>query len=373
VTGDWRNPRTNVFSLATLVGEAANRYAITGVDAWNSRLYVTTSGSSTSQASLFVFDIKDPGAPTLLGSLDNDSAAKTGPNAVMVAPSGGEIYTYLASASSFTRGQLQIVDVTNPKLAGWTPQVITYKIPTSLVPTAGLGNSIFYRRGYVYLGLTSAPGGAEFGIIDVHDPIHPSWLGGFPLQGHAVNAIRVRNGYAYLAHPAGASDVAREELTVLDVTDPTKPRRVSGFYAPEGLGGNGKSLAVTADRIYLGRTTTKISDPNDALPEFLTLDDRNPLALPVMSLGSINLATAESVNGLIARGNLTFLLTSDHLQIWDFTDATAPQPLTPHADASEFLTLPGKGVSLDCEGDVLYAGGTTDNGRGFIEIFTPRP
>jgi len=99
----------------------------------------------------------------------------------------------------------------------------------------------------------------------------------------------------------GAYGTAREELTVLDVTNPSQPRRVSGFYALEGLGGNGKSLSVNENRVYLGRTTTKISGPTDALPEFLALDNRNPADVPVTPLGSLNLATAESVNGLVGR------------------------------------------------------------------------
>jgi hypothetical protein len=221
--------------------------------------------------------------------------------------------------------------------------------------------------------LTSTPGGTEFNVIDVHDPLNPDWLGGYSLQGHAVNAINVRNGYAYLAHPAGASGLAREELTVLDVTNPAQPRRVSGFYAPEGLGGNGKSLALNSDRIYLGRTTSKISGPTDTLPEFLALNGRDPLVLPTIPLGSLNLTTAESVNGLVVRGTLAFLLTSSQLQSWDLANVAAPQPFTPQAKASEFLALPGKGVSLDCEGDTLYAGGTTDDNRSFLEIFTPSP
>lgn len=369
----WRAPLTHDFDLANLVGSGIGTYPVTGVDAWNGRLYVTASGSGTKQSTFFVVDARDPANPTPLGQLDNDPAVKSGPNAVAVAPSGGRVYAYLASASSFARGQLQVVDVTEPVATGWAPTIVTYKIPTSIVPSAGLGNSILYRRGYVYLGLTSAVGGREFNVIDVRNPLHPNWVGGYSLQGHAVNAVRVRGSYAYLAHPAGTSGTAKEQLTVLDVGDPANPRRLDGFWASEGLGGNGKSLAVTSDRIYLGRTATRISSPNDTLPEFLVLDGQNLTDLPTVPLGTLNFDIAESANGVIARGDFVALLANNRLQAWNFAEPAVPQPWTPNGNPDEFLILPGKGASLDCEGDVLYVGGTTDAGRGFISIITPQP
>jgi len=107
------------------------------VDAWNGRLYVTTSGSSTSQASFFVFDVRNPGQPTLLGALDNDSGAKTGPSAVAVAPSGGKVYAYLASASSFAPRPAPGHRRDQPDASRLGAQVVTYKIPANIVPTAG--------------------------------------------------------------------------------------------------------------------------------------------------------------------------------------------------------------------------------------------
>ena len=100
-------------------------------------------------------------------NIDNDIKVNSGLMAVAVASSTSGSYAYVASASSFARGQLQIIDISNPA----SPAVVaTYTIPTSVVSTAGSGNAIFYKDGYVYLGLTkTSADGSEFNIIDVKD------------------------------------------------------------------------------------------------------------------------------------------------------------------------------------------------------------
>ena len=89
------------------------------------------------------------------------------------------------------------------------PQLVkTFKIATSTVPAAGLGNSIFYKNGYVYLGLAAAAGGTEFNIIDVHNPFSPARVGGYSFNSHAVNDILIKNNYAYIFHPTDTTGKA---------------------------------------------------------------------------------------------------------------------------------------------------------------------
>lgn len=371
-TGDWKRPHAEVFDLGALVGDASGTYAITDVDAYRGKLYVTGNDGSAAQPDVFVFDVADPAHPALAGTFDDDPAAKTGPAAIAVAPSGGRVYAYLASASSFTRGQLKVIDVTDPKSSAWSPPNVTYKIPAGAVPSAGLGDSIFYRRGYVYLGLTAASAGKEFDVIDARDPLHPVWRGGYSLGSHDLNAVAVRGVYAYLAHPAGASS-AQEQLTVLDISDPSTPRRVSGFWSAGGIGGNGKSVAPVGAKIWLGRTASRISGSSDAIPELFALDGRDPESVPPAPLGGIALETAESVNGIVARGHLVFLLTNSRLQVWDVSDPAAPRAWTPGGTSAEFLSLSGKGAAVDCEGDTLYVGVNDASGRGSLMIVTPQP
>lgn len=370
-SGDWRAPRADTFDFAELAGDAGGRYPITGVDAFDGRLYVTTNNPSVSQATLFVFDISNSEKPALLGKFDNDPLARTGLNAIVVAPTGRFTHAYLASASSFSRGQLQIVDVSAPTVAGWAPSVTTFKVPAGAVPTPGAGNSISYEDGRVYLGLTAASAtGDEFNVIDVHDVAHPVWQAGYSLHGHDLNAIRVRHGIAYLAHPTGSADVPPEQLTVLRIDASGNIQRLSGFYQDGGIGGNGKSLALVGDAAYFGRTASRISGMPDFMPEFFALDASDPRSWPDQPLASLPLPTGESVNGIVVRGDLAFLMTNRQLQVWGVSDVGALEPWTPHRDVGEFLVLPGKGASMDCEGNRLFIGSNTEANVGFITVIS---
>lgn len=385
--GDWRRPRSQTYAVADLVDNPSGVYSITGLDVYDRRLYVTTSHGSLSQPTLFVFDVES-GAPRLLGSFDNDVLANTGPAAIVVVPRAGRVYAYLASASSFVRGQLQAMDVTAPELQDWQPPIVTYKVPLTLAPSAGLGNSIAYRDGRIYLGLTSVSGGTEFNVFVVSDPLRPERLGGFDLGSHAANAIVVRGKRAYVAHPSAGIDAIPEQLTVLDVTDAANPARLSGFSFPGGIGGNGKSVAVVGSRAYLGRTASRISGVADTLPELFELTAGMSVGVEsdggadssLLASSAAALATPESVNGLLVRDRLAFALTSSQLQIWDFGTVAppligdvlpAPLPFTPDATTAGFITLPGRGVAIDCEDDVIYTASTSVAGDGFITVFTP--
>lgn len=370
-TGDWKHPHAESFDFGALVGDASGTYAITGVDAYRGRLYVTTSDGSADQPDVFAFDASDPARPVPLGRFDDDPAAKAGPAALAIAPSGARVYAYLASAGSFARGQLKVVDVTDPQAGAWSPPIVAYKIPTAVVPSAGLGHSLFHRRGYLYLGLTAVSGGEEFDVIDVRDPLHPAWRGGYGLNGHDLNAIAVRGAYAYLAHPIGTTGT-QEQLTILNVADPAAPRRVSGFRSAGGIGGNGKSVAAVGADVWLGRTASRISGATDAIPEVFALDGRDPENVPSSPLGGLALETAESVNGLVLRGRLAFLLTNSRLEAWDVADPAAPRPWTADGASDGFLALDGKGAAIDCEGDTFYVGANAIDGRGMLMIVTPQ-
>lgn len=372
--GDWRAPRSVSFALAGLIGDPNGIYPITGLDAYDQRLYVTTSDPARAQPTIFVLDISGS-APRVLGMVDNDARSNAGPAAIALVPRGHETFAFLASASGFSRGQLQVIDVTSPRATGWQPRIVTLKLPATAASTAGLGNAIAYRRGLLALGLTAASGGTESNFLDASEPFAPRWLGGWPLTGHAANAIVMRGRYAFVAHPTASSDPFPEQLTVLDISDPTEPARVSGFQYPGGIGGNGKSVAVAGELSTLGRTASRISGAADALPEILAFAAGTPLKPSAAQ----PLATPESVNALVIRDRLLFALTSSQLQVWELEKAALPPsgalyppllPHTPSADIAEFAALPGKGAAMDCENDTIYVGSNDASGKGFITVFT---
>ena len=361
LSGDWAHPQiaNTLTDFAQLAEDSGGIYPITEVNAYKGKLYVTVNNTGRNTETFFIFNIDNPANPTLIAKRDNDVNA-TGLNAVTVAAhtSDSKTYAYVASASSFPKGQLQIFDVSDaftPHLVYFPDGNTVFKIATTTVTgggSQGVGNTIFYQDGYIYLGLTKPTSGPEFNIIDVHDPTNPSWVGGFTV-GKTVNAIDVRGNYAYLA----LATTNGQELIVLDISNPASPTQVGGFNAVVGAG-RGKSISLVGDKLYVGETA-----PN-AGPEFYVLNSGTP-GDPQM-IGSQEIG--QSVNGLIVRDSLAFLLTNSELNILNIAN---PNTITAFAPA---LTLPGSGPSggssLDCEGNVLYAG-TNSNGKLYVITSTP--
>jgi type II secretory pathway pseudopilin PulG len=374
LTGDWAHPvkveNRDYDFAADLLGDGSNSYPITGVDAYRGKLYATVNNTAAnSNPTFFIFDIDPYNAkPALIASGDL-SPVSAGLNAVAIAEhadSGGNVrtYAYVASAndadfSTCTEGpscaQLQIVDVTNAA-SPWTPAVVNFKVPGVTGSSGqGVGKSLYFNDGYLYLGLTTG-GGPEFHIIDVHDPLHPFAIsGGNFTIGNGVNAIVVRGRYAYLASPNN------KDLITLDVSDRAHPVQVGGYDADGSA--NGKSLALVGDRIYLGRTY------GGAIPatEFLVLNNASPATaqLPVLNTrDDIN----QNVSGIVVRGGVSFLLAQDGLRI---LNTVGPAPITDYASPIAFAPS-DDGRALDCEGNYLYAAyvGPAPDRRGYLTIVT---
>ncbi|MCX6759555.1 MAG: hypothetical protein NT012_03275 [Candidatus Nealsonbacteria bacterium] len=386
----WKTPqvKNSITDFAQLAG-VSGIYPITDIDAYKGKLYITTNNSSENQSTFFVFDITDPTNPVLdhggTDKIDNDSDNNSGLNAVAVAENAsgnGKIYAFVANASGVSVGQLQIIEVSVSP-----PQVVaTYPMPgvTSTSSSQGVGNSIFYKDGFVYLGLkATGPGnGPEFHIIDMHDflanPTNPNlihYADSYSI-GDDINAIYVKGNYAYLA----TSD--SQELIVLNVSNPTDISTGSPVWGYDAAGGgNGKSLYLVGDTLSLGRTF-----PSSG-PEFYILNNTDPTNIPVnnpdppspypytQSIGS-------SVDGLVVRAgldtvvpstlhNLAFFLTSSNFQLWDITNLSAITQWSP-----TFLNLPGSGSSsfepvLDCEGNIFFVGSNNSEDHGYLSVIAP--
>jgi hypothetical protein len=381
LSGNWASPQIqngfpfSTTDFATLAGDAAGLYPVTDVDAYAGRLYATVNNTSANaKPTFFIFNIKTPANPTLWGSVDTSTTVSPGLNAVAVATSSSQNYAYVASAydANFSTcpaapyftptpancAQLQIINITNPA----APVVAAnFEIPTSTPPYVvgyggslnAIGKSIFYRDGYLYLGLSKTSSGPEFNVIDVHNPTTPHWVGSWPApgtsSGNAVNAIYVQGHYAYLATPDNTN-----EVIVLDISNPGNPIKVASFDAPLGSG-NGKSLDIVGDTLYLGRTSGG--------SEFYTVDITNPLA-PV-ALGHVDLGSV-SVTGTLVRDSLAFLLAGTQLVIKNITN-----PAAPVAAGSLGLPAGGTGAALDCEGNYLYAASNDAGGHGALSVISP--
>ncbi|MDD5068284.1 MAG: hypothetical protein PHS53_00900 [Candidatus Pacebacteria bacterium] len=376
------------------VGTTSSGNPVTSVYAFNEKLYLTTANTHGHNDDFYIYDLSaDPKHPTQIISRDTNGLTP-GLNAVTVSKNGANQFAYVGNANdrnfkTCTSGpgcsQLQVIDVTSPS----SPSVVaSFLLPTSTAPYVlgnvtssndqAVGKSIFYKDGYVYLGLTTTSNGPGFHIIDVHDPLHPSWVGswpspalGFGSSGAPINAIYVKNNYAYLAHPTGLAGGSSEQLTVLDISNLSSPQRVSSFFDSGGVGGNGKSLGLVGNKLYFGRTATKISGATDSRPEFYILNNANPTSLPAAPLGTLALATAESANGILIRDYLAFLTTTNYFQIWNISN-----PSNILAVKSFFMPdivhSGSTGSASGCEGNYIYVGSyRTSNDKGVILVAYP--
>lgn len=360
LVGNWSMPlvANGVTDFAQLVGDSAGTYPLTDVDAYQGKVYVTVNNTSANTAeTFFVFDATNPLNPTLVSKIDNDIAQAAGLKAVQT---DGH-YAYVASGrgipstSDPTFGQLHIIDVSvNP-----VQVVKTLKI-SGVTGTSGqgVGNSLFYKDGYVYLGLTKTGSGPEFHIIDVHNPLNPFLVGGYSV-GNDVNAIFVKGRYVYLATPND------EEFTILDVGNPSSPQRVGGFNAPGGE--PGLSLALVGDEAYVGRAYS--SDG-----ELYVLNVASPAAVAELGHQDIGSDNQASAKGLLVRDNLAFVTTSESLRIWDVATAgsMAERAVVPLPNSGDTLD-----TTLDCEDNYLFIASVPTTGasakRGTLSVVTALP
>ena len=368
----WKSPEIkNMVTGFDGLAHVSGKFPITDVDAYKGRLYITVGETENEDDPVFfIFDIdkliNDPGH-ALLGSADNATSTISGLNAVAVAedPATGNTYAYLANNNDDS--QLQVIDVTDPgdiDTGGFADWELKYA-------GTGKGNSIFYRNGYIYLGLTSAGGDSEFHIIDTHDPLEASGkdVGQWSSNKHDINAIYVRGRYAYLAIPETDSG---KNLIILEISNAASPESVGSFS--DG-GNNGKSLFMAGDALYLGRTlggteltVLDVGDPaSSTLPIMAGRDDINVSVDGVIVRGATQTADDPELSGL------AFLLTKRTFQVYGAAGLVAAAPAT----ATATLSLPNGSdnnkyeASLDCEGNYFFAGSNDYDWNSYISVIAP--
>ncbi len=329
LTGDWRNPQ--------LLGDAdfGQSNGATDIDVLNKKAYATADASAANKDDFIILDVSDPtkhGLP-ILGSVN------TGPglNAVHVAGR----FAYVANTS--TTGQLQIINI-DPNDRNYL-KFTTFKVPGNT--GTAVGNSVFYKNSKVYLGLTKTPtGGApEFAVIDVSNPASPVYLGGYKTNTQ-VNAILINGNRAYVGSPQPTpSTPEKENLSILDITNPAAITRIGTFTAADPATQDGSSMYLVGSTLYFGRTVGGVNKV--ANHELFALNITNPAG--IITLGSHDIAS--TVNAITVRSNLAFLVTSDPnlgFQIWDISN---PVAMTLYASLNIQQTSTG---GMDCDGNIMY-------------------
>ena len=282
----------------------------TSVVARNKTVYLSANASTSSMPDLYVIDTSST-TPKILSFLD------TGPGISEITLSGNYVY----AANESLKGQLQIIDVSNPSI----PYLVSsYKLPGTYSSSGAVGLSIFYYKGYVYLG-TKKSDTQELWKIDVSDPVHPFAVTSFEVNT-SVNSIFAREGKVYLGTP-----INNDELMVLDYSSGTLSV-MGGFDAP-GTVGNGKSIYQVGTTTYLGRTVDN--------GEFYILDTSS--SSKISSLGFATLKT--SIESIFVSSGLALLATNatgKEFQEWNVND-----PHNPMFQNSIDLGIKPTGISCD--------------------------
>jgi hypothetical protein len=172
-----------------------------GISVEGDYAYVVTP-QSTKGGELYIFDITNPLAPSLVGELEV--------NTHVYGVKAKDERVYLATGD--VSKELIIVGVTDP-----TSPV---ELGSYDIPLAGAnGQSVdVVRAGVVYLGTRANAGGIpEFHLLSIADPTNITLIGTYDVSGR-VNGVGAGTGFALLA-----SEKAGEEFMILDLSDPKAP------------------------------------------------------------------------------------------------------------------------------------------------------
>jgi type II secretory pathway pseudopilin PulG len=384
LVGNWTDPQISAPIAVEDPGNSASGNPVTDIDVFDHKLYITTDNAHGHNADFYIFDSSvNPGNPTYVNSTSTISV-HAGLNAVAVASTTSTRYAYVVSANdpnfktckpSQNCSQLQIIDVSN--LGAATLSGAYYLVPTSTPPFVlgnmtssgqAVGKSIFYKDGVVYLGLSKTASGPEFIVLDVGGggaggtPLSPVYLGSYPV-GRGVNDILVKGGYAYLA-----TDDPSNDLLILNVHTLSNPT-FAGHFDASGIG-FGEAQYLVGNTLYFGT-----SYAGDATPEFYFLDDTNPAstlsASASKSIGS--LANPQSVNGILVRDYLAFLLTTKYFQVWNISTPSS-MSLVKSFDLTSVVGPGSGGFASECEGNYIYLGSyRNNNDKGVLLVVSPGP
>lgn len=186
-----------------------------------------------------------------------------------------------------------------------TSPAVAQQVPVQVGHWAeGPSQAILHHEGATYLA-----NGGYLEIVDFSNPAAPALQGRVAVPG-VIEEIDVSGSYAVTVNgPAG--------LFIVDVSDPSAPRRLGGYASPEGI-----TAAAVGDDGHAYATVEAYSDSDDAwITELRVLDISDPAA-PVEA-GVLEMhGTADVVR---AQGDHVFVAIGDELRAVDASDPNAPQ------------------------------------------------
>lgn len=304
------------------------------IEVRNGVVYLTADSALSSEHDLFIIDARD------LLDLKIISSINTGPGISSIEVAG----PYIFLAQSSTVNQLQIIDISdreNPYLISQ----IKLPLPTATT-TAPFAVSVFYSKGYVYLGTTKW-NGPEFSIIDVSDTYNPVVIGTFETNT-LINDIYVRDDMAYIA----TSD--NEQMQVLDISNKSNPVLVYSFSPTGWQTQAGKTLSYFEGNLGLGRTVGGFNVTTNHEAFIFSTEPDTEI--------SFSKDVPGGVYGMLMRNKMIFLLThfdSEEFQI--FNEELTEKMYT--------LDLDAKPPRMTCDKSDIYFATGNSKGLSILKLY----
>ena len=280
------------------------------IHATDSRLYLARGSGFTREGGVDIVDISVPTAPRYLGTaLQGEFAADV---------AGGDDVIFVLQ----DRGVVRAADVSDPAAPKTLGAYLTFREARSIELVDGLVR-------------TGSRDGIEF--IDVAVPAWPTQVGVLPMQGPLL-AVSVEGTTAFLADGSFG-------MRVVDLSAPELPVEIATYQTPYGSAdvdvSNGIAYLASGDVYRLD-----VSDPT------------NPSRVRRIRGGRFTL-------GIDLVGSFAYLIGSEGLRIFDFSDPTPPL-LVGSVD------LPGSSSSVAISGEIaVVASPDPDAGLLLVDISDP--
>ena len=232
---------------------------------------------------------------------------------------------------------LCVVDVSDPN----DPTQVAFLLDSSL---AGAGNvDLEGDRMLVYGSHFTPPNIYEACVVllDLSDPINPSYLSSYISPNHSFNNAILAGDYAYVVS-------TQDELAILDFSNPAAPTLAAVFP----LIGEGYPMIVIGDLLYVGVSSFSFGGIE-------VIDVSNPYAPQQVSFGSLGVASSnlELWNGYL------LALRFDYFEVLDISIPANPRVVSTLAmNASLGMTV------FD---DRVYCGWGLDGGLAVVDISNP--
>ena len=199
---------------------------------------------------LTVINISDPNSMSIVGELTNSTLLDAVNNVHIVGN-----YAYMTALFSNSFVVVDIADPGNPTIVGSFKSAVDLYYPTGLT----IAGDLAYITAEQKDGDIKGEGLAVVNISNPHNPTFVSFFGEIPHSYlEQPEHTAVKGGYAYVSGEEGS-------VTVIDISDPTSPRRVAHFYDKKLDGAEG--IKIAGDYIYVaandyeGLIALSITDP----------------------------------------------------------------------------------------------------------------